>query len=99
VDVEALMAARSATARWRSLVDRLPPAELLDLILNESAYHVEMHGGRFAQARENLKKLRSLIRRIQNRGYATLAGLPHTSIASPSAMRPTPWWMPPTPST
>ena len=27
---------------------------------------------RFAQARENLKKIRALIRRIQNRGYATL---------------------------
>lgn len=71
-DAGALAAARAATARWRSQVDRLPPAELLDLVLNESAYYVEMHGARFAQARENLKKLRSLIRRIQNRGYATL---------------------------
>ena len=71
-DAAALDRARTATARWRSLVDRMPPAELLDLILNESAYFVEMHGPRFAQARENLKKIRALVRRIQNRGYATL---------------------------
>ena len=64
--------AREAFARWRGLVDRMPPAELLDLILAESAYFVEMRGPRFAQARENLKKMRALIRRIQNRGYATL---------------------------
>ena len=31
-----------------------------------------MRGTRLAQARENLKKIRALIRRIQNRGYATL---------------------------
>jgi len=71
-DAATLNAARTATARWRSLVDRMPPAELLDLILNESSYFVEMHGPRFAQARENLKKIRALVRRIQNRGYATL---------------------------
>jgi ATP-dependent exoDNAse (exonuclease V) beta subunit len=53
-------------------VDRLPPAELLDLVLTESAYFVEMRGPRLLQARENLKKMRALIRRIQNRGYATL---------------------------
>ncbi len=71
-DSAALIRARAAAARWRSLVDRMPPAELLDLILNESAYFFEMHGPRFAQARENLKKMRALVRRIQNRGYATL---------------------------
>src|SRR5262249_50059141 len=36
-------------------------------------YAYEMRGPRRLQARENLKKLRALIRRIQNRGYATLA--------------------------
>ncbi len=71
-DACALGAAREAFARWRDLVDLMPPAELLDLILAESAYFVELRGPRFAQARENLKKLRALIRRIQNRGYATL---------------------------
>ena len=63
---------RDACARWRGLVDRVPPAELLDLVLAESAYFVEMRGPRQRQARENLKKMRALIRRIQNRGYATL---------------------------
>jgi ATP-dependent helicase/nuclease subunit A len=71
-DAETLAHARDACARWRGLVDRLPPAELLDLVLAESAYFVEMGGPRLPQARENLKKIRSLIRRIQNRGYATL---------------------------
>jgi len=72
VDRAALEDTRRATARWRGLVDRVPPAELLDTILRESAYVVEMRGPRFQQARENLKKMRSLVRRIQNRGYATL---------------------------
>jgi ATP-dependent helicase/nuclease subunit A len=71
-DARALAQARLAFERWRGLVDRIPPAELLDLILAESAYFVEMRGSRFAQARENLKKMRALIRRMQNRGYATL---------------------------
>ena len=62
----------ASSASWRALVDRIPPAELLDRVLEESAYLVEIRGPRFAQARENLKKIRALIRRIQNRGYATL---------------------------
>jgi ATP-dependent helicase/nuclease subunit A len=72
VDAQVLDRARAATARWRGLVDRVPPAELLDTILGESAYAVEMRGPRFQQARENIKKMRSLVRRIQNRGYSTL---------------------------
>jgi ATP-dependent helicase/nuclease subunit A len=71
-DLQALDAARAASARWCALVDRLPPAELLDVVLNESAYAMELRGPRLSQARENLKKMRALIRRIQNRGYATL---------------------------
>ena len=71
-DARALARARVGLERWRGLVDRIPPAELLDLILAESAYFVELRGPRFAQARENLKKMRALIRRMQNRGYATL---------------------------
>ena len=71
-DASTLAHAREVSARWRALVDRLPPAELLDLVLAESAYFVEMRGPRFPQARENLKKIRALIRRIQNRGYVTL---------------------------
>jgi ATP-dependent helicase/nuclease subunit A len=71
-DAATLHRLREACARWRGLVDRMSPAELLDLVLAESAYFVEMRGVRVAQARENLKKMRALIRRIQNRGYATL---------------------------
>jgi ATP-dependent helicase/nuclease subunit A len=71
-DAATLSRLRHACARWRDLVDRLPPAELLDLVLADSAYFVEMRGPRLLQARENLKKIRALIRRIQNRGYATL---------------------------
>ena len=72
-DAAALTAASASSARWLSLVDRMPPAELLDLIFEESAYTLELRGPRLAQARENLKKMRALIRRIQNRGYATMA--------------------------
>jgi ATP-dependent helicase/nuclease subunit A len=64
---------RESVARWLSFVDRMTPAELLDAVLAETAYHIEIRGSRRLQARENLKKLRGLIRRIQNRGYATLS--------------------------
>ena len=57
---------------WLAMVDRIPPAELLDTVLSESAYAYELRGPRQLQAWENLKKMRSLVRRIQNRGYATL---------------------------
>ena len=73
VDRFALAQARAATGRWRALVDRLPPAELLDRVLHESGYATEMRGPRFQQAHENLKKMRALVRRIQNRGYLTLS--------------------------
>jgi ATP-dependent helicase/nuclease subunit A len=62
-----------AVPRWLSWVDRLPPSELLDAVQSETAYAFELRGSRRAQARENLKKLRGMIRRAQNRGYATLA--------------------------
>jgi ATP-dependent helicase/nuclease subunit A len=64
---------RAALPRWLSWVDRLAPSELLDAILQETAYAYELRGPRRRQARENLKKLRAMIRRAQNRGYATLA--------------------------
>jgi ATP-dependent helicase/nuclease subunit A len=72
-DRHVLVEAREATRRWRRLVDRVPAAELVDLILSESAYAWELRGARFDQARENLKKIRSLMRRTQNRGFGTLA--------------------------
>jgi ATP-dependent helicase/nuclease subunit A len=64
---------RAALPRWLALVDRVTPVELLETVLRESAYAFEIRGPRRAQAHENLKKLRALVRRIQNRGYATLA--------------------------
>ncbi len=74
-DIARLRQARTSLAVWLPLVDRLPPAELLDRVLAESAYAVELAGSGLAQARENLKKIRGLLRRIQNRGYATLGRL------------------------
>ncbi|MGE0592740.1 MAG: UvrD-helicase domain-containing protein [Vicinamibacterales bacterium] len=70
-DVRALGLLAPRVAGWLAMVDRLPPAELLDLILQESAYAVELCGPRCQQAQENLKKMRALVRRMQNRGYAT----------------------------
>ena len=73
-DRERLRLARDSVAMWIELADQLPPAELIDRVLAECAYAVELAGpGR--QARENLKKIRGLIRRIQNRGYLTLGRL------------------------
>jgi ATP-dependent helicase/nuclease subunit A len=63
---------RAAIPRWLELVDRLPPSELLDRVLAESAYAAEIRGAAHRQAHENVKKVRGLIRRLQNRGYATL---------------------------
>ncbi len=64
--------ARTGVAGWLAMVDRITPAELLDEVLRQTAYPFELRGPRRLQARENLKKLRGIVRRIQNRGYATL---------------------------
>ena len=72
-DASALGHARAGVVRWLAAVDHMPPADLFDAVLEETAYACEMSGPRLTQARENLKKMRGLIRRIQNRGYATLA--------------------------
>ena len=72
-DQRVLQRLRSAVPRWLAWVDRLTPSELLGRLLSETAYAAETGGPRYRQARENLKKLRALIRRFQNRGYATLA--------------------------
>ncbi|HZA35975.1 MAG TPA: UvrD-helicase domain-containing protein [Vicinamibacterales bacterium] len=71
-DAAVLARARDACAVWLPLVDCIPPAELLDRILEDSAYAFETAGARARQAGENLKKVRALVRRIQNRGYATV---------------------------
>jgi len=74
-DRQALVALRTAVPRWLSRVDRVPPAELIDDLLRETAYDYELRGSRAVQAHENVKKLRMLIRRLQNRGYLTMARL------------------------
>jgi ATP-dependent helicase/nuclease subunit A len=74
-DRERLRLVRDAAGTWIRLADQWPAAELIDRVLAESDYAVEIAGPGFAQARENLKKIRGLIRRIQNRGYATLGRL------------------------
>jgi ATP-dependent helicase/nuclease subunit A len=74
-DARALAQVRAGIARWLGQVDRVPPADLFEAILDEAAYDVELSGPRLPQARENLKKMRGLVRRIQNRGYATLRRL------------------------
>jgi ATP-dependent helicase/nuclease subunit A len=74
-DRERLLLARESVGAWIAAADQVPPAEIVDRVLAESAYAVEIGGDGFAQARENLKKIRGLIRRIQNRGYITLTRL------------------------
>jgi ATP-dependent helicase/nuclease subunit A len=71
-DRRAVELARHHVPRWLADVDRTTPAELIDTILAESAYAWELRGPRRRQAWENVKKLRGLVRRIQNRGYATI---------------------------
>jgi ATP-dependent helicase/nuclease subunit A len=67
--------ARRSIARWLELARRLPPSELIDIVLGECAYAFEMRGRRLEQARENIKKVRLLVRRVESRGYATLERL------------------------
>jgi ATP-dependent helicase/nuclease subunit A len=67
--------ARASAGEWLALVDAVPPAELLDQILAETAFAYEWRGRRAQQARENVKKLRTMVRRIQNRGYLTMSRL------------------------
>jgi ATP-dependent helicase/nuclease subunit A len=71
-DARVLELVRRSVARWIAQVDRVPPAELFEGILAETAYAFELRGPRRMQAWENVKKMRSLVRRIQNHGYATM---------------------------
>ena len=72
-DRQVLTQVRSGLRQWLGLVDRLPPAEVLDRVLRDTAYAFELRGSRVVQAEANLKRIRSLVRRVQNRGYATMA--------------------------
>ena len=71
-DRRVLLRIREVMPRWLSQVDRLTPSELLRTIMAETAYACETHGAGQRQARENLKKLGAMVRRFENRGYATL---------------------------
>lgn len=71
-DARVLRHLRTHVPAWLALVDRIPPADLFEQVLPDLAYAYEIRGPRRHQAWENLKKMRGLIRRIQNRGYATL---------------------------
>ena len=72
-DRRRLALAREIVPRWVARVDRMAPSELLDRVLAESAYDAELDRSGLVQARENVKKIRGLVRRVQNRGYATMA--------------------------
>jgi ATP-dependent exoDNAse (exonuclease V) beta subunit len=74
-DAVRLAQARTWLADWLALVDRVPPADVLDHALAVSGYGDVLAGPRLEQARENVKKLRGLARRVSNRGYATMARL------------------------
>ncbi len=74
-DAARLAQARTWLAEWLVLVDRFPPADVIDHVLAVSGYGDVLAGPRRDQARENVKKLRSLARRVSNRGYATMARL------------------------
>jgi ATP-dependent helicase/nuclease subunit A len=67
--------ARMFVPAWLERVDRIPPSALLEQILVDTAYAYEIRGPRRLQAWENIKKMRGLVRRMQNRGYATLSRL------------------------
>jgi ATP-dependent helicase/nuclease subunit A len=72
IDRMLLEAARAGLSRWRRLAAYVPPSEVVDTVVRESAYAFEMRGRRLSQARENVKKVRALVRRVESRGYATL---------------------------
>jgi ATP-dependent helicase/nuclease subunit A len=74
-DREVLALVRRFVPDWLARVDRDTPAELFGRVLRETAYAVELRGPRARQAHENLKKFRAMMRRVQNRGYLTLARL------------------------
>jgi ATP-dependent helicase/nuclease subunit A len=74
-DLRVLENSRASVAAWIEQVDRVPPSDLLERILTDTAYAYELRGPRRLQAWENVKKMRGLVRRMQNRGYATMARL------------------------
>jgi ATP-dependent helicase/nuclease subunit A len=65
--------ARRLMPQLLSLVDRIPPGDLLEQALGESDYARFFASDR--QSRENLKKVMEMVRRAQNRGYLTMSRL------------------------
>ena len=55
-DRSVLELARRGVREWMPLVDRLPPAELLDHVLQGTAYAFELRGPNARQARANLRR-------------------------------------------
>jgi len=74
-DTRLLVRATTDVQRWMAMADRIPAGALIDVVMRESAYASELRGRRRDQSRENIKKVRGLIRRVENRGYATLGRL------------------------
>lgn len=74
-DTRLLVRATADVQRWMAMADRIPAGALIDVVMRESAYASELRGRRRDQSRENVKKVRGLIRRVENRGYATLGRL------------------------
>jgi ATP-dependent helicase/nuclease subunit A len=75
LDARLIDAVRAAIPGWIASADAVSPSELVDRVLADVVYAFELRGPRQAQARENVKKLRGLIRRIESRGYATFGRL------------------------
>ena len=67
-DARAIEQVRAFLPGWLARVDRVPPADLIEEILKDTAYAFEIRGPRRLQAWENIKKMRGLVRRMQNRG-------------------------------
>ena len=69
-DQEAIRRSTSLVPKWLALVDRVPPADLIEHVLYETDYGAwfkrDQHGW------ENLKKVMEIVRRAQNRGYLTM---------------------------
>ena len=90
-DRQVLLRLRPAVSRWLAHVDRTPPWELLSAILQETAYAYETRGPGERQGRENLKKLGAMVRRFQNRGYATLARVADPHVRGEGVCLRNPW--------
>ena len=71
-DLALLTQARQDVPRWLEWAAYLTPGVVVDRVMADAAYARELSGRRLDQARENVKKVRALIRRVENRGYATI---------------------------